>query len=45
MAGNRIKAIHTLGRRSESRITSIDESTVFSGDTMLNENIFLKFDG
>lgn len=43
--GYRFKIIHTPGHSSGCCMISADESMVFSGDTMLNENTFLKFDG
>lgn len=40
-----VKLYHSPGHRDGSSIIFPDNDFVFSGDTMLEEDIFLKFDG
>lgn len=40
-----IKIIHTPGHSPGSSMTFVQNQAVFSGDTMLNEEVFLRFDG
>ena len=41
----RLRVVHTPGHSLGSCMIFLDESIVFSGDTMLDEDTFLKFDG
>lgn len=42
---SRIRVVHTPGHSLGSCLIYINEDMVFSGDTILNEDTFLKFDG
>lgn len=42
---NNIRLLHTPGHSPGSCICFINDSVLFSGDTMLNEDTFLNFDG
>ena len=42
---HRIRIVHTPGHSPGSSIIFFDDSIAFSGDTLLNEDTFLKFDG
>ncbi len=43
--GHKISVLHTPGHSPGSCITFLDDIIVFSGDTVLKEETFLKFDG
>ena len=43
--GHKFKLVHTPGHSQGSSILFVDEMKVFTGDTVLNEETFLKFDG
>ena len=43
--GHRILVLHTPGHSPGSCMIFLDDIIAFSGDTILNEEIFLKFDG